>query len=168
MKKILLPLTLLLLSSQALMAQQFSLPILPEKIWPSEYANYDNDVLNCCNWLLNAAPDFTQPKREECTKFLLRWVEGSPEVHIALSDDLTDAKQHDLMIAYIAAWSRYSIQHKDVADDVLLCANVAVEDMLVYYVAYKKNLGTSKTMEKLLRHQADGTLPAYITKCLTK
>jgi hypothetical protein len=49
MKKILLVLTALVLSQLA-MAQQFSLPIMPEKMWPSDYAKYETDVLNCCNY----------------------------------------------------------------------------------------------------------------------
>ena len=90
MKKILLILTALVMS-QIAMAQQFSLPIMPEKMWPSDYAKYETDVLNCCNYLLTADPAFNQPKHEECTSFLIRWLSGSPQVRVALSSDLVDA-----------------------------------------------------------------------------
>ena len=81
MKKILLILTALVLSQMA-MAQQFSLPIMPEKMWPSDYAKYETDVLNCCNYLLTADPAFNQPKHEECISFLIRWLSGSPQVSV--------------------------------------------------------------------------------------
>ena len=51
-----------LFMAQLGMAQQFSLPIMPEKMWPSDYAKYENDVLNCCNYLLSVDPAYNQPK----------------------------------------------------------------------------------------------------------
>ena len=41
MKKIAF-LLLTFMMAQSVMAQQFSLPIMPEKMWPSDYANYEN------------------------------------------------------------------------------------------------------------------------------
>ena len=59
MKKIALVLVAMVMA-QCAMAQelQFQLPIMPEKMWPSDYANYEADVLNCCNYLLNVDPAF--------------------------------------------------------------------------------------------------------------
>ena len=68
MKKILLILTALVLSQMA-MAQQFSLPIMPEKMWPSDYAKYETDVLNCCS---------TNPSTRSASRFSSA---GSPAVH---------------------------------------------------------------------------------------
>lgn len=161
MKKILLILTALVLSQMA-MAQQFSLPIMPEKMWPSDYANYETDVLNCCNYLLNSDPSFNLPKHEECTSFLIRWLSGSPEVRVALSGDLLDTKSGELMVAYMAAWTRHALQNKE--DGELVCANVAVEEMLRYYENYKSVIGKSKKMEKLLKQQRKGNLPEVVAK----
>lgn len=165
MKKLALVLVAFVMA-QCAMAQQFSLPILPEKMWPSEYANYEADVLNCCDYLLNTDPSFNAPKHEECTSFLLRWVAGSPNISIVITDDLIDVKKADLLIAYIAGWTRHAIKHPD--DNGLLCANVAVEDMLNYYFAHKDVIGKSKLTNKLLKRQEKGELATYITKVLVK
>lgn len=163
MKKILLILTALVMSQMA-MAQQFSLPILPEKMWPSDYAKYETDVLNCCNYLLTADPAFNQPKHEECTSFLVRWLEGSPEVSVVLNATLVDVNKPDLLVAFLAAWPRHAVQYKDASP--LVYANVAVEDMLRYYETYKAYVGKSRLCDRLLKAQRDGDLAAVIAKAL--
>ena len=163
MKKLLF-IRVALVMSQMAMAQQFSLPIMPEKMWPSEYANYEIDVLNCCNYLLTADPAFNQPKHEECTSFLIRWLSGSPEVSVAISADLVDANKSDLLVAYLAAWTRHALQYKD--DGALICANVAVKETLRYYETYKSYIGKSKISEKILKQQRKGNLPALVAKTL--
>ena len=163
MKKILLILTALVLSQMA-MAQQFSLPIMPEKMWPSDYAKYETDVLNCCNYLLTADPSFNHPKHEECSLFLVRWLSGSPQVSVTISPKLVDANKSDLFIAYLAAWTRHALQHKD--DGALVCANVATEETLRFYETYKSYIGKSKLTEKLLKQQRKGKLPALVAKAI--
>ncbi len=165
MKKLALVLVAFVMA-QCAMAQQFSLPILPEKMWPSEYANYEADVINCCDYLLNTDPSFNAPKHEECASFLIRWVSGSPNVSLVIAEELVDVKKADLLIAYIAGWTRHAIQHP--SDNGLLCANVAVEDMLNFYFAHKAVIGKSKTTDKLLKMQENGELVPYITKVLVK
>lgn len=165
MKKIALVLVAFVMA-QCAMAQQFSLPILPEKMWPSEYANYEADVLNCCDYLLGTDPSFNAPKHEECASFLLRWAAGSPNMSIVVAEELVDAKKGDLLLAYIAGWARHSIKHPE--DNGLLCANVAVADMLNFYFAHKDVIGKSKLTDKLLKKQEKGELASYITKVLVK
>ena len=143
---------------------QFSLPIWPEKVWPSEYANYNADVHNCCDWLLNAAAGYNTPKREECTNFLLRWLEGTPEVRVYLVDGLVDPKNGDLLVAYMAAWTRHALDNPD--DNPLICANVAVSEMLEYYEANIKVIGKSKPMEKLLKLRSQSKLAPHVKQCL--
>lgn len=165
MKKILLFLGLFLLIGTA-SAQQFSLPILPEKMWPSDYAKYETDVLYCCNYLLSTDPSYNQPKHEECTTFLMRWLTGTPEVKVIVHPDLVDIKSVDLMLAYMAAWTRHALQNK--GDNPLLCANVATEEMLRFYETYRKSMGKSKMCDKLLKEQEKGNLPAIVAKALVQ
>lgn len=163
MKKIVLIL-LTLVSFQCASAQQFSLPIMPEKMWPSDYAKYESDVLNCCNWLINTNPEFNAPKHEECSSFLMRWIAGSPAVKIIIADGLVDAQKGDLLIVYLAAWTRHQLQNPEA--NIILCANVAEEEMLDFYSKYKNYIGKSKLTNKLLKEQAKGTLPTYINQKL--
>lgn len=153
-----------LIMAQFAMAQQFSLPIMPEKLWPSDYAKYETDVLNCCNYLLTADPAFNQPKHEECASFLLRWLSGTPEVSVAIAPDLVDIKNSNLLLAYISAWTRHALEYKE--DGGLVCANVAVEDMLRYYETFKGSVGKSKKTEKLLKQQQRGDLAAVVSKAI--
>lgn len=165
MKKIAFLLIAFLMGQMA-MAQQFNLPILPEKMWPSDYANYKADVLNCCDYLLNSDPQFNQPKHQECSSFLVRWLTGTPSVHVALADGLVDTKKPELMVAYMAGWTRQALTSPETND--LLCCNVAVEQMLNYYFAYKDRVGKSKVCEKLLKEQQKGNLPAYIASIMIR
>ncbi len=150
--------------AQSVMAQQFSLPIMPEKMWPSDYANYENDVLNCCNYLLGTDPQFNMPKHEECASFLVRWLSGTPDVSVLIHPSLVDIKNSQLLLAYMAAWTRQALTNK--GDAPLLYAQVATEEMLNYYSKYKDNIGKSKLTKKLLKEQQNGSLASYITKSL--
>ncbi len=163
MKKLALLLVAFVLA-QCVVAQQFSLPILPEKMWPSEYASYEADVLNCCNYLLDTDPSFNSPKHEECASFLLRWVSGSPSVSVAVNEALVDSQKNALLLAYIAGWVRHSIVHSE--DGSLICANVAVDDMLNFYFSHKDVIGKSKLADKLLKKQQAGELASYIAKVM--
>lgn len=167
MKKIALVLVAMVMA-QCAMAQelQFQLPIMPEKMWPSDYANYEADVLNCCNYLLSVDPSFNQPKHEECTSFLVRWLSGSPNVSVALDSRLVDAKKGDLLVAFMAAWTRHALTNKE--DGNLINAQVATEEMLAFYSNYKGSIGKSKLTEKLLKEQAKGRLASIVTKTLVK
>ncbi len=165
MKKIALVLVAMVMA-QCAMAQelQFQLPIMPEKMWPSDYAKYETDVLNCCNYLLTADPAFNQPKHEECTSFLIRWLEGTPQVQLVIAPDIVDPDNEQLLVAYLAAWTRHALQYKD--SSPLVCANVAVEEMLRYYENFKASTGSSKKAEKLLKHQRNGNLASVVAKAL--
>lgn len=152
--------------AQCAMAQQFSLPILPEKMWPSDYAKYEADILNCCNYLLSVDPAFNQPKHEECASFLTRWLIGTPDVHVVLAEQLVDVKNPQLLLAYMAAWTRNALTNKE--DNDLLHAMVATEESLNFYSAYKSSVGKSKVAEKLLKEQEKGTLASFVTQTLVK
>ena len=143
---------------------QFSLPIWPDHLWPSDYAGYTTDVHNCCDWLLSAAAGYNAPKREECTHFLMRWLEGTPQVSVIIAQGLVDPNQPDLLMAYIAAWTRHSLDHPD--DGPLLCANVAVNEMLGYYDDNSRTLGKSKIVKDLLKKRSRSQLASYIKTCL--
>ena len=154
--------------AQCAMAQelQFSLPIMPEKMWPSDYANYESDILNCCNYLLSVDPAFNQPKHEECTNFLVRWLSGTPAVSVLIDSRLVDVKKGDLLVAFMAAWTRHALTNKE--DGNLINAQVATEEMLAFDSNYKESVGKSKLAEKLLKQQAKGTLATYVTQTLVK
>lgn len=163
MKK-LLTLVCALVLAQCAFAQQFSLPILPEKMGSLECAQVEPDVLNCCDWLLYASPEFNKPKHEECSSFLVRWLTATHKVKVLIHPKLVDTDKNDLLVAYMAGWTRHALRSN--GDGTLLCANVAVEETLRYYVAHKEYLGKSKKMENLLKKQADGNLAAYIYSAL--
>lgn len=165
MKKTLVLIAALAMSTLA-MAQQFSLPILPEKLWPSDYAKYETDVLNCCNYILTTDPTFNQPKHQECTSFLMRWLAGAPQVKVVVTPEIVPIKNQQLITIYLAAWTRHSLQYKDASP--LVCANVAVDDMLRYYQSYTKTVGKSKLCDRLLKQQKDGSLPSTVAKAVAE
>ncbi len=165
MRKILTLVAFVALSGLA-MAQQFSLPILPEKMWPSDYAKYETDVLKCCNYILTADPSFNKPKHQECTSFLLRWLAGAPQVRVVVTPEITPIKQEQLLVVYLAAWTRHALQYKDA--EPIVCANVAVGEMLSYYQSFGKTVGKSKLCDRLLKQQKDGSLPATVAKAVAE
>lgn len=163
MKKLSLTLVLFALA-QCAFAQQFTLPIKPAKMWPSDYAKYEGDVMNCCNYLLGNSPEFTLPKRQACAEYLEWWCEGTPKVKVVFAKGVVDTKNMDLLAAYMAAWVRYALQNPD--DGQELCAHAAVRETIRFYEAYKTYLGTSKVIENQKRLRKKDKLNAFVNRAI--
>jgi hypothetical protein len=85
-------------------------------------------------------------------------------VQLVVAPDIVDPNNEQLLVAYLAAWTRHALQYKD--SSPLVCANVAVEEMLRYYENFKASTGSSKKAEKLLKHQRNGNLASVVAKAL--
>lgn len=159
MKKIVF-LTLSLLAANCMFAQQFSLPIWPEKVWPSEYANYNNDIINCCNYIMGTSPEFNLPKHAECNNFLLRWLEGTPKVAVVTDAKLTEPNDANLRMIYNAGWTKFAIEND--SDSKFLCCKAAVEATIKSYKKFHGAFKKSSVIENLIKLQEKEELDSLI------
>ena len=155
---------LCLLFLQGVNAQKFVVPAIPGDIEKTEYANYDQDAMNCINWLKTNSPNHTQ--RKEVASFVIWWLTGTPDVQITLNADAIKFENGNLLILCLAGWAEHAVQNKD--DNAVNGCVAGVETALNYYEMYKSLLSKDKGAEKLLKMRNKGTLKSFIEKAMNQ
>lgn len=161
MKRILL-IGLFFLVSTHLFAQTFEVPknyVLEAK---EDYAQYEDDVINGVNWLLNTPLTEETTKRQEVSAFLMKWMMGSPNVSIGVSEDIvTFIGSPDCLMAFLGGWAKYSLETKDYKNN--LKGNLAgIENVILFYQKNKAILGKNKAIEKYIKLKEKNKLEDFI------
>jgi hypothetical protein len=164
MKKLLLPILLLGISLYG-NAQEFQVPKDYAFETADDYKPYENDVVKCADWLVET-PMFQNPsKRKEASAFLLKWVLGSPYVHIEINPEIVTfaGTSPDLLMVFLGGWAKYSIESRAYDDKV--AGNVAgLESVIEFYDTNKGLLPKDKSVEKYMKMHKKGTLKEFVEK----
>ncbi|HEX8326176.1 MAG TPA: hypothetical protein VF629_01460 [Hymenobacter sp.] len=160
MKKLLLAFVLGGLPALA-SAQTFDVPAQYTLSKPDDFAKYEPQVINTINWLEATPANQDLSRRKQAQRFLVEWASGSPNVSIGLQPYVGElaGKQSDLLVAFMAGWTRYSLQHPDVKDALTLNAE-GVQSMLKVYAL--GGLPTNKPLEKVRDLAAAGELNTWL------
>ncbi len=94
---------------------------------------YEQDVINGINWLNNTPLDHEFEKRKEVNAFLMKWMAGSPTEKIFIREGIvTFLSAPDLLMAFLAGWTKYSIETRDFPNE--LKGNLAgIENVISVY-----------------------------------
>lgn len=162
MKKILLASSMLLLSIVA-SSQDFKVPTDFEPKKAEDYKQYEQEVIDGFNWLMEI-PVKNQPrKRKEANAFLLKWMTGSPTVHIEIQPEIvtfmTDSP--DLLMMFMAGWTKYSIETGD-ENNKMKGTMAGLESVMTFYKKNKPSFGKIKSVEKYLKMKDKGKLEEYV------
>jgi hypothetical protein len=155
---------LCLLLFQGVNAQKFVVPEIPGNIEQDEYSNYNQDAMNCINWLKNNSPKHVQ--RKDVASYVIWWLTGTPDVHITLNADAIKFDDGNLLVLCLCGWAEHAGQNKD--DDAVNGCMAGVETALNYYEKYKSLLSKDKGAEKLLKMRNKGTLKSFIEKAMNQ
>ncbi len=164
MKKISITLILTVLSI-TLFAQNFEIPANYNLEKPEDYAKYENDVVNCIDWLMEAPVNEQAAKRKEANAFLLKWLSGSPDVHIEINPQIVTfmESEPELLMIFMSGWAKYSIENKDPKNKV--AGNMAgIEAVIKYYTKNKAYLKKIKEVEKYIKMKEKGKLEEHVKK----
>jgi hypothetical protein len=104
-------------------------------------------------------------KRKEASAFLLKWVTGSPYVHIEISPEIVSfaGTSPDLLMIFLGGWAKHSIESEAYDDKVT--GNVAgLESAIEFYDTNKGLLPKDKSVEKYMKMQKKGTLKEFVEK----
>ncbi len=152
-----------LVCSCNLSAQTFEIPNGYSFSKVEDYKRYENDVVSCVDWLINTPLDQESIKRQKASRFLMTWLEGSPDVVIEISADILtfDKASPDLFLVFMGGWAKYSIETKDYNNK--LEGNIAgIEAVIELYKQNKDILSKDKNIEKYLKLKYKGKLRDYI------
>jgi hypothetical protein len=162
MKKLLILLVVTGLSYSSL-AQDFQVPKDYAFKTAEDYAPYENDIVNCVNWLIETPANEYAAKRKEASAFLLQWLMGSPDVHIQINPKIVTFMNTspDLLMIFMGGWAKHSIETK-AYDDKVAGSLAGLESVVEYYDKNKSFIPKDKSVEKYVKMKQKGTLQKYV------
>jgi hypothetical protein len=162
MRKILITL-LLTTCSAVLFAQDFEVPENYKLEKAGDYAQYEQDIIKCVDWLIKTPITEQKTKRKAANAFLLKWISGSPDVSVTVDPKIVTFKDGDMLLIFMGGWAKYAIETRNFKDNV--GGNVAgIEAVIAFYTNNKETLGKDKNVEKYVKMKEQGKLKAYIEK----
>jgi hypothetical protein len=85
-----------------------------------DYAKYEPDIIRGARWLESNPLGQQVEKRAEVSRFLLRWLTGSPTVSIELNPFVKDltSKNPDFLIVFMAGYARWVLENQYSGDRI--------------------------------------------------
>ncbi len=162
-------------------AQTFEIPKDYQLVTKEDYAPYEPDIVKCVDWLISTPIDKEREKRKEVSAFLIKWVSGSPSVHVSLDEknlSFMDEKVPELLLVFIGGWVKNTIETNNYKNTVakakedtdgMVAGNMAgIEAVINFYNNNKKLLPKNKSIENYIKLQKKGKLKSYIEKNIAK
>lgn len=105
----------LTLAGPSLAAQTFEVPRKVTLETAADYKKYEQDIVKAASWLETTDLDKERDKRKETGTFVIGWVSGSPDLTVEINSGVTKLQgdNTDLLLIFVAAYSKYCIGHKD-------------------------------------------------------
>lgn len=162
MKYIILVL-LLTTTSLNLFSQDFEVPQNYVLDKAEDYAPYEDDIVNCIDWLMKTPINEQEAKRQEAEAFLLLWMTGSPNVSIELKLEIISFIETtpDLLMTFMGGWTKYSLETKDFSNKVE-GSKAGIESVIEFYTNNRDVLAKDKNVENYIKMKKKGTLDEYI------
>ncbi|PHR13066.1 MAG: hypothetical protein COA40_06025 [Aequorivita sp.] len=154
------------MASNVLSAQEYQVPKNITLESETDFKNYETEVVNAITWLENTPINQNPAQRKDVNSFLLQWMTGTPTISIELGEFQTGltADNSDLLVMYLAGWSKFAIENPTEKENKLLCNLAGVKSVLNLY---SKNVGKgiqkNKKLEKLLKMD-ESELKVYVQK----
>jgi len=104
-------------------------------------------------------------KRKDANTFLLKWLSGSPNVHIEIKQEIVTfmGTSPDLLMVFMGGWAKYSLESKDF-DNKIKGSKAGIEAVIDFYNANREFMTKDKNVEKYVKMKNKGTLDGYIEK----
>lgn len=163
-------------------AQDTLIPLDYTEAKPEDFYQYEQNVQNCVDWLMNTPLDERQMDRQVISQFVQVWMQASPTVVFyfdpKLMEFIDDSSYPDEQATvyvggYMAALlkekqekgtlNRMTALPKGISRaDRITGAMGAIESSLEFYDNNRSVLGRNRSLEKLRKMQKEGTLREYV------
>ena len=146
-------------------AQEFQVPKNPVYKEAKDYKPYEKDVLACIEWLKKTPLDQQVEKRKQAYAFFIQWLEGAPDVSVVVNEKTASfvADSPDLLIMFMAGWTKLSIENPATKDDQLKGNVAGIKMVIAFYQSnLDKGLKKDKAVEKLIKLDEKGELEKWV------
>ena len=182
MKKFLMSAMFMLIGISAWSQEDSLIPFDYTETDPQEFYKYEQNVLNCVDWLINTPIDEHTIDRQVISQFVLIWVQATPSVAINYDPKLLEFAQNiqhqeEVLMVYIGGYMAGLLREKEAQGklnqmtvvpkgtnkaDRITGATNAIESTLKFYELNKDVIGRNRTLERYKKMQKEGTLNEYI------
>lgn len=130
-----------------------------------DYEQYEDNIVECVNWLIKTPITKKTATRKNANKFVLEWISGSPKVLVEIQPKIVNfmGSYPDYLLIFMGGWAKYSIENDEYKDKVA-GSLAGIEAVIEFYKNNKDDLKKEKHIEKYIKMQQKGTLKDYIKK----
>ncbi len=162
MKKLFL--TLFILGTfHGLFSQTFEVPKNFNPKTAEDYAPFEADVIKGVDWIMSMPYVLEKQKRDQVNAFLLKWITGSPNVHIDIKPEIVTflGGTPDLLMIFMGGWTKYSLETGKL-DDKEGGSLDGINAVIDFYNTNKQSLPKDKNVEKYIKMKEKGELEDYV------
>lgn len=159
-------------------AQDALIPLDYKTTDPANYYKYEQNALNCANWLINMPLGEREFERDIVMDFFITWLMESPTVWFDSTPEIIEFtdKSNDLFVIFSCGYTSYMLNlkkeegtlntnstPKGLTREEFVDGNVAaLECCLEFYKNNKAVLGRNSHLENFKKKQKEGTLRAFV------
>jgi hypothetical protein len=127
-----------------------------------DFASYEPQIIQTAIWLESTPIDKEAAKRQQANAFLIKWLEGSPNVTIEIQAYVMDlAKENaEFLAVFMGGWTKYKLQNIDKNDKLKLNLEGVKSVIKLYSLGGAKK---NKAIEKLAKMN-DKELEEWVSK----
>lgn len=162
---------LLLTICSGIYAQNFKIPNNYRFEKPDDYKKYEEDIINCIDWLEESPLDENEAKRKEANMFLKTWLTGSPNVTIELNSNIISFSENvpDLLMIFMGGWTKFILENPESKNNMLQGNIEGLKSVIaVYENNRKQGLKKDKQLEKIIDLENKGKLDSWVKEQLAK
>ncbi len=172
MKKLLFLFFVTSFGYQQLSAQNFEIPSNYKFEKAEDFTTYEPQVKECINWLLETPLNTNENKRLHANKFFVEYVISSPFVTIELNSKITPftKKNPDLLVAFMAAWAKNTLDNKSLKDDVVAGSLAGLRGTIAFYQMNlaAKSIKKVKDLDRIIAIDKKGKLEEWVKSKLNE
>ena len=146
----------------------------------TDFAQYEEVIIECINWLSNTPIESNKLLRNKAIKFINDWVRETPTLLVhpycrvsnwifkdIKNDDKRERYGVELFMAYNTGMVKYLIENKESSDltDVQMAG---IKNVLRLYKKNSEIISDSKAVQNFINLKETGELDSWIEKKLTK
>lgn len=125
-------------------------------------AEADKAALQAARHILTTPANDKDIARLESAQFLIRWMTGTPTYTFTLNDRAGKFAKDDLLIVYMAAMTKYVLEHPAESKDVKKMELNAIQMLIDYCRKYEIKM--SSQLKKMSQANEKGELEKYLDR----
>lgn len=114
------------------------------------YKKYEDDILECANYLVSHSSEAEGYKWNEAAAFLMKWIIGAPDYTVQMRPETFEyihKKNSSLLFYFIAGWVKEALENQH--DDAIEGNKAGMLAMMKAYETYD-NWKKDKKLQKLI------------------